>query len=167
MKELVQKEVDRIRKDMDRAKASSSSNQIFNELVAKRVLAMFEHLDVAKTGSVEVADPTVFASQSAEVKKLFDPFVRLLSSKEQPVDFETFEYLFKKFIRVDLFDQNLNVEERRVVLSLGEEKKRKTAGKNPNLTFKVGLHSPSQPSRSRPDERKWAAAPRRPAAAKK
>jgi len=152
MKELVQKEVDRIKKDMDRAKASSSSNHIFNELVGRRVFAMFEHLDQDKTGAVQAADPSAFGSMPAEVRKLFEPFLKLLGAKEQPVTFETFEYLFKKFVRVASADQNLNVEERRAVLSLGEEKKKKLATKNPHLTFKVRATDAASHHRTDPKE---------------
>jgi hypothetical protein len=136
MKELVQQEVDRIKRDMDRAKASTASNHIFNELVARKVVALFRLLGGPQSGALEAADPLA-AGHSAEARKLFEPFAKLLNSQGQPVDIDTFEFLFKKFFRVAPRDQNLNVEERRVVLSLGDEKKKKPAAANANLTFKV------------------------------
>lgn len=36
----------------------------------------------------------------AEANKLFEPFLRMLSTKQKSLDYSSFEYLFRKFIRV-------------------------------------------------------------------
>lgn len=98
LENLIDEELERVKKETTKTKLTQSSKSIINEMIQKQVHGIFKKLDHENKGTVDLNETK--SNFGSDIDKLFEPFLNSIRSKQKSLDYATFEYSFKKFIRV-------------------------------------------------------------------
>ena len=100
IEQLISEEIEKIKTDSFKAaKLSKRSQEIINTTVFHKVMAIFRALDSDSDGVITTDD--LENVLTGKLGKIFRPFAKIISTQDQPMDYQLFASCFRDFLRVE------------------------------------------------------------------